>query len=168
MLQTRRALHERSHPGQPANGTTVKMTRATSHPNSDDWVADRDGDEVTRPRTPETYRKMLVSLRSRLRGDVTRLVDTALNGQPIRATSSPNQVADLASDHFDQDLTLSLMGSARGVLEQVDAALGRIEDGSYGQCEDCGVQIPAARLEALPFTALCVNCASRQEQRGRR
>ena len=58
---------------------------------------------------------------------------------------------------------LSLLGSEKDALDQIDGALKRIEDGSYGQCEECGTKIPKPRLEAIPYAALCVQCASQQE-----
>ena len=55
------------------------------------------------------------------------------------------------SGNFDQEFTLSLLGSEKETLDQIEAAIGRIEDGSYGQCEECGVKIPESRLEAIPW-----------------
>jgi DnaK suppressor protein len=72
-------------------------------------------------------------------------------------------MAELGSDNFDQEITLSLLGNEKDALDQIEAAIQRIEDGSYGQCGTCGVQIPMARLEAIPYAALCVQCASQKE-----
>jgi DnaK suppressor protein len=49
-------------------------------------------------------------------------------------------------------------------LGRIEAALERIEDGTYGICEECGVKIPKKRLNAIPFAAMCVKCASQYEQ----
>ncbi|MGO9112450.1 MAG: TraR/DksA family transcriptional regulator [Thermoguttaceae bacterium] len=70
---------------------------------------------------------------------------------------------ELGSGNFDQELTLSLLGSERNALDQIETAITRIENGSYGRCETCGVNIPNARLKAIPYAALCVRCASEQE-----
>jgi RNA polymerase-binding protein DksA len=56
--------------------------------------------------------------------------------------------------------TINALQSAQ--LEQVDQALTRIEDGSYGRCQECGVEVPFERLEALPSTPYCVECQARQ------
>jgi DnaK suppressor protein len=61
-----------------------------------------------------------------------------------------------------------LLGNEKEVLEQIDAALERIVDGSYGRCEACGKSIPKARPDAIPYAALCVKCASQQENAGRK
>ena len=95
---------------------------------------------------------------------MTQMEDNALNKDRSRTTSMPNNMAELGSGNFDQDLTLSLLGSEKDALDQIDGALERIEDGSFGQCEECGVKIPEPRLEAIPYAALCVQCASRQEE----
>ena len=109
-------------------------------------------------------RQRLLALRARLQGDMTQMEDNALNGNHNKTTSMPNHMAELGSDNFDTELTLSLLGNEKVVLGEIEAAIGRIEDGSYGQCETCGVKIPKARLEALPYAALCVQCASQQEE----
>ena len=109
------------------------------------------------------HRERLLALRARLQGDVTQMADNALNKDHDKATSMPNHMAELGSGNFDQELTLSLMGSEEDVLAQIDAALARIEEGRFGQCEACDSRIPKTRLDAIPYAALCVECASQQE-----
>jgi DnaK suppressor protein len=109
------------------------------------------------------HRKRLLALRARLLGDVTQMEDNALNKDHNATTSMPNHMAELGSGNFDQEFTLGLLGNERNALDQVDAAIERIEDGSFGQCEKCGMKIPKPRLEAIPYAALCVQCASQLE-----
>lgn len=114
------------------------------------------------------YRDRLVTLRARLRGDVTNLADAALHKRRNEAngdlSSMPIHMADLGSDNFEQEFTLSLMESEGGVLEKIEDALERIEDGTYGECEECGTKIPKTRLNAVPYATMCVKCASQTEQ----
>ena len=110
------------------------------------------------------HRERLLALRARLRGDIAQMEDNALNKDHSKTTSMPNNMAELGSGNFDQELTLSLLGSENDALDQIEAAIERIEDGSYGQCEECGGKIPKSRLEAIPYAALCVQCASQQEE----
>ncbi len=110
------------------------------------------------------YRERLLALRARLQGDTTQMEDNALNKDHSKTTSMPTSMAELGSDNFDQELTLSLLGSEKDALDQIDRALKRIEDGNYGLCEKCGVKIPASRLAAIPYTAQCVRCASQGEE----
>ena len=107
------------------------------------------------------HRQRLLALRARLQGDMTQMEDNALNKD--KATSVPTDMEELGSDDADQELTVSLLGSEKDVLDQIDGALKRIEDGSYGRCETCSGTIPKSRLEAIPYAAQCVRCASKQE-----
>jgi len=109
------------------------------------------------------HRERLLALRARLLGDMTQMEDNALNKDHSRTTSMPTNMAELGSDNSDQELTLSLLGSDKNALDQIETAIGRIEDGSYGRCEECGGKIPRPRLEAIPYAALCVQCASHRE-----
>ena len=110
------------------------------------------------------HRERLLALRARLQGDMTQMEDNALNKNHSKTTSMPTSLAELGSDNFDQELTLSLLGSDKDALNQIDAAIKRIDDGSYGRCETCDGKLSKARLEAIPYAAQCVRCASRQEE----
>ncbi len=109
------------------------------------------------------HRERLLALRARLLGDVTQMADIALNRDHSKTTSMPTSMAELGSDNFDQELTLSLLGNEKDSLDQIEAAIERIDNGSYGRCEECGGKISKARLEAIPYTSFCVKCASKQE-----
>lgn len=74
-------------------------------------------------------------------------------------------MADIGSDNFEQEFTLSLMENDGGTLSAIEASLERIEEGTYGLCEECGVKIPKSRLNAIPYATLCVRCAQQQERR---
>ena len=118
-------------------------------------------------RESKPCKELLTTLRARLRGDVSGLADAALNKNPAAGSGSTlsNHMADMGSDQYEQDFSLSLMANEAEVLEQIEGALTRIEEGSYGACEQCGSKIPKMRLNAIPYTALCVKCAD-QAQRG--
>jgi DnaK suppressor protein len=109
------------------------------------------------------HRTRLLALRARLLGDMTQMEDNALNKDHSRTTSMPTNMAELGSENSDQELTLDLLGSDKEALDQIEAAIERIEDGSYGRCEKCGGKIPKPRLEAIPYAAQCVRCASQRE-----
>jgi DnaK suppressor protein len=115
------------------------------------------------------YRDRLLALRARLRGDVTQLADAALKKSRSAAngdlSSMPIHMADIGTDNFEQEFTLSLMENEGDALEQIESALERIDENTYGDCEECGAKIPKARLNAIPYTSLCVKCASQSEGR---
>ena len=116
-----------------------------------------------------TYKEQLLVLRTRLRGDVSQLANAALNKSRSEAngdlSSMPIHMADIGSDNFEQEFTLSLMENDGGTLTQIEASLERIEEGTYGQCEECDVRIPKTRLNAIPYATLCIRCAEQQEQK---
>jgi DnaK suppressor protein len=64
------------------------------------------------------------------------------------------------TSNVDRELDLLLSAQARGAVVEIDRALGKIDAGNYGMCEQCGQPIPQARLKALPYAALCVGCKS--------
>jgi len=81
-------------------------------------------------------------------------------------SSLPTHPADHAAEGIDKNIALA--ATEEGLLEQVEAALARIEQNSYGCCQSCSSAIPAARLEALPYTAFCVACAAADQSAGAR
>ena len=114
------------------------------------------------------FKERLVALRARLRGDVTAMAKAALNKTRTESSgdlsSMPIHMADLGSDNFEQEFTLSLMESEEVTLEHIEAALERIEEGVYGFCLECEAKIPKARLNAIPYTPHCVKCAGKLER----
>ena len=75
--------------------------------------------------------------------------------------SQDNHLADTATETYERELDEGLEEDAREQLHQIEKALGRIEDGTYGTCEICGKEIPLDRLEAVPWTTLCIEDARR-------
>ena len=76
-----------------------------------------------------------------------------------------NHLADTATETYDRELDYSLEENSEHVLTEIDAALKRIADGTYGQCTNCGTQIPEERLEARPYATLCIECQRHREGR---
>ena len=112
----------------------------------------------------KVYKQQLVHLRARLRGDVTAMADSALNGKESdKSARMPIHMADIGTDNFEQEFTLSLLASEEDTLGMIESALERIEDGVYGLCQDCGFSILKTRLNALPYTPFCVKCAEKTQ-----
>src|SRR5215207_5064905 len=76
-----------------------------------------------------------------------------------------NDQADVGSTTLERDHEMSLANNARDMLDQIERALSRIEDGTYGVCESCGNAIGKGRLQAFPRATLCVSCKEREERR---
>jgi RNA polymerase-binding protein DksA len=95
------------------------------------------------------------------------LADEALgaNGAKTGAASrAPVDMADVATDNFEQEFTLSLLKNQENVLEEIGEALERIRQETFGLCEECQKPIPKARLQALPYARHCVACARKAQQ----
>jgi len=75
---------------------------------------------------------------------------------------------DVASEERDREINYLLTDRDRGKLQSIDQALERIEEGTYGICENCEGEITSERLKAMPFTRLCVQCQSERETEAKR
>jgi DnaK suppressor protein len=109
-----------------------------------------------------SYRGKLLALRDRLAGDVSSLADEALNSEEEASgnlSHVPIHMADLGT--YEREFTLGLLENEVQTLEEIAAALGRIEQGTFGHCEGCRKAIPKDRLHALPYARYCVECARR-------
>ena len=117
-----------------------------------------------------TFRQVLLGLRSRLRGDLDQMTDEALRrSQPESSgnlSNVPLHMADVGTENYDQEFTLGLIENEQGTLEQVHEALDRIHAGTFGRCQECGDPIAKPRLQALPYTRHCIQCARELEGRG--
>lgn len=122
-----------------------------------------------RARDLETFRKILLAKRRVLAGDVNGLEKAALHNSRQDASGDlskvPLDMADIGSDNYEQEFTLGLIETEQATLQEVDEALGRIDDKSYGKCEGCGSRIPAARLRVKPHAKYCIEC-KRQKEKG--
>jgi RNA polymerase-binding transcription factor DksA len=119
----------------------------------------------------KVFKVALEAIRARLRGDVSMMADAALRKTRSEASgdlsSMPIHMADIGSDAYEQEFTLSIMATEEETLDLVEQALGRIRDRTYGMCEECGGVIAKKRLEAIPFASMCIRCAERVENGGR-
>ena len=108
----------------------------------------------------EPYRQLLVELKHKL------IKEVMLNQEASNEGSNGDvlDLADQASDSYDKDLANSLSETERARLKAVEKALQRVNEGTYGLCEDCVKPIPLARLKVLPFAKLCVSCQQAEEK----
>ena len=118
----------------------------------------------------ESFRTMLLGLQARLKGDLDQMTDEALGlGQPESSgnlSHAPLHMADVGTENYDQEFTLSLIENEQETLSQIHDALGRIDSKAYGRCEECGEMVAKPRLQALPYTRYCIDCARKMESRG--
>ncbi len=113
----------------------------------------------------EKYRQVLVRKRAQLAGDIVTIEDEALRQSSGSLSTMPQHMAEQGTEMFDQALSLDLAQADRNLIREIDAALKRIEDGTYGVCELTGKPIKAERLEELPWTRYSIEAARELERR---
>jgi RNA polymerase-binding transcription factor DksA len=118
----------------------------------------------------ERYTAQLEQLAARLEGHLESLREEALRGAGGEASgnlsNAPLHPADLGSDQFGQETNLGLLEIEGATLAEVNAALRRARDGTFGRCQRCAEEIARGRLDALPYTRYCVECAHKSHPRG--
>jgi RNA polymerase-binding transcription factor DksA len=114
-----------------------------------------------------SYRRQLTAHRDRLQAEVAGLGSEALRNAGEASgnlSHTPLHLADLGTDASDQVVAISLLAKGGWTLEEVCAALARLEDGTVGSCTECGREIPEERLRALPYARHCIDCARELER----
>ena len=116
----------------------------------------------------EALKRRLLEERERLAREIDELDADLSESLEDSSEESPydQHMAETAGVTLDREIDLTLEENARAALVQIDRALVKLENGSYGQCDKCGRPIGDARLEIAPFATLCVDC-KRVEERSR-
>jgi DnaK suppressor protein len=112
-------------------------------------------------------RKRLEERKAEIEGDVNYMAAEirALGvDQDMENGSLGNHMADDGTNVFEAERLVTISDDLQDILTQVNAALERMDDGTYGMCANCGKKIAAARLDAFPYVAFCIECQSRRER----
>jgi RNA polymerase-binding protein DksA len=113
------------------------------------------------------HRERLRMLRTRLRNEINGLIEAI--PQTVAAvgdvSNSPTHLADMASEGLDAEIVL--VHNEENIYQAVETAIQKTDGGTFGQCEECGQEISEARLEAIPYTPVCIRCAQKLESRRR-
>jgi DnaK suppressor protein len=115
----------------------------------------------------EHFRGLLLEERQRVVAALQNLHDDhagTLSDEAGEESAYDNHLADTATDTYDRELDYTLEENSENVLAEIDAALKRIDDGTYGICTNRGEQIPVERLEARPWATLCIDCQRERER----
>src|SRR5207237_10070151 len=116
----------------------------------------------------EKYRQASFDLGKGLKGKVSDLQHEALRKaggeESGNLSNMPMHMADLASDNFEQEVAIGLLETEEQRLEEIAAALQRIDNGTFGCCEECRKEISKERLGAVPYTRHCIDCARKAQQ----
>tara|TARA_E500000318_G_scaffold14854_8_gene15206 strand:+ start:52548 stop:53048 length:501 start_codon:yes stop_codon:yes gene_type:complete len=131
-------------------------------------------DNVTsrRTKTPltktqlEKYRLILLQKRAELLGDIQNLEQEALRSDSGRSSHTAQHIDEAGSESYEQSLNLNLAASDRERINEIDAALQRIKDRTYGLCELTFEPIKKARLDEIPWTRYTIEAARELDRRG--
>lgn len=116
----------------------------------------------------EELHQQLLSNRERLQGEIAAISETGIRGDTFQADEGQDAVdqhpADQGSELFEREKNLTVQRTLEVTLQEVDAALEKFAQGTYGICELCGKPIAEKRLRALPEATHCIECQSKLEK----
>jgi RNA polymerase-binding protein DksA len=116
----------------------------------------------------QRYRGQLETLRSRMRSEANAVAQQARSASSGHAagelSNAPYHLADIGTEEFLHDMNAALVENEQRLVNEVRAALERMEQGAYGLCERCGKPVAKARLDAMPYARFCIKCAEASDQ----
>ena len=117
------------------------------------------------------FRQLLITERAKLAEEIRAIArDASVSPRDASGDLSAYTVhmADMAADTYDRELSMNIASSEQAMLYQIDEALKRLDDDTFGLCQQCGKPITMSRLKALPYASLCINCQRTREQKPKR
>ena len=122
--------------------------------------------------TVERLKKVLLQQLAMVRGDINQMEEESLSKsfteQTGELTTMPGDIADVSAESFDHEFSVKLLENKGELAREIEAALERIKEGTYGLCEECGGPIKRERLFAIPYARLCIECQRKAEAQGGR
>ena len=117
------------------------------------------------------FRQLLITERVKLADEIKSIAHDA-STSPRDASGDLSaytvHMADMAADTYERELSMNIVSTEQELLYQIDDALKRLEDGSFGLCQQCNQPISMSRLKAVPYASLCINCQRSKEQKNKR
>jgi RNA polymerase-binding transcription factor DksA len=114
-------------------------------------------------RNLEGYRRRLKQLAERMQNDASAVIEQVREPSGGQAagelSNAPMHLGDMGTEEFLQDINATLMENEEYLVNEARDALRRIDNGTFGRCEECGQEIPRERLDALPYARFCTRCA---------
>ena len=116
------------------------------------------------------FRQLLITERAKLADEIKSIAHDA-STSPRDASGDLSaytiHMADMASDTYERELSMNIVTSEQELLYQIDDALKRLDDGTFGLCQQCNQPITMSRLKAVPYASLCIACQRARESRPR-
>lgn len=113
------------------------------------------------------FKGLLIRQREKIVGEVEHIANDTLKKSQRDASGDLSgytfHMADMATDHYDREFSLGIATSEQKAIYEVDEALKRIEDGTYGVCAICDKPISISRLKAVPYAKYCISCKQKEE-----
>jgi len=120
----------------------------------------------------QKFKAMLVTERNKLVEGLDHIERDNLNRSQRDASGDLSgysfHMADQATDNFDREFSLDLASAEQNILNRIDEALHKIDEGTYGVCENCEKPISQKRLKAVPYAKLCIKCKEDEEKKSGR
>lgn len=115
------------------------------------------------------FRKLILKRKEEIQDDIKHISEETLKKTQKDSSGDISgytyHMADVATDNYDREFSLGLASNERDYLYELDDALKKVEDGTFGICEECKSLISKSRLKAVPQARLCVKCQERKERR---
>ena len=115
----------------------------------------------------KNFRQLLITDRAKLAEEIKTIArEASISPRDASGDLSAYTIhmADMAADTYDRELSMNLVSSEQEMLYQIDDALKRLEDGSFGLCQQCNQPIAMSRLRAVPYASMCITCQRAKEQ----
>ena len=123
-------------------------------------------------RNLKIFKELLLKKKAELQKGIQHIADDALKTSQRDAAGDLSayslHMADVATDNYDREFSLGLADKEQGTVHRIDAAIEKIGEGTFGNCELCNKKISVTRLKIVPYAELCVPCQEKQEKRKRR
>jgi DnaK suppressor protein len=114
------------------------------------------------------FKKLILKKKSELIDQINHISEDTLKKSPKEASgdisSYTYHMADIATDTYDREFSMSLASNDRALFYEIGDALKKIEDGTFGVCEECKNIIAKVRLKAIPYARLCLKCQEKKEK----
>ena len=114
------------------------------------------------------FRQFLITERAKFVDEIKSIAEET-SKSPREASGDLSaytvHMADMAADTYERELSMNIVSSEQEVLYQIDDALKRLDDGSFGICQQCNTPISMSRLKAVPYASMCISCQRSKEQK---
>ncbi|MFA5096072.1 MAG: TraR/DksA family transcriptional regulator [Candidatus Omnitrophota bacterium] len=114
------------------------------------------------------FRKLILQRKEEIVTEIKHISEDTLKKSQRDAAGDISgytyHMADIATDTYDREFSMGIASNERKIVYDIDDAIKRIEDGSYGTCEDCKGIIAKTRLKAIPYARLCLKCQEKREK----